>query len=155
MVAKTNSKTIRSILTENLKRDGKILKELSTLLGFVTAASSGEPLSILAGLKLISKTAGAAISAASEIAELFFKGDEIQADKREAFSGYEKFRVLFYIASFRCYLEGIQEVLEEIESYHQNDIKTAVSKTQKELLYSELKEMINAFEESEVSFLFC
>ena len=112
MTIKINGLAVKEALMEHFKEDADILKDVSALLAFCTAASSGDPLSLMAGLALITKTAGASISAGCNIAKRIIRSKK---ESHKSFSNYDQFRSLFYISCMKCYLEALKEGVAKIK----------------------------------------
>ena len=119
MNSRNNMNSIKETLEEQLKQDATILIEAAAIFGFAAIAANGEPLNIVSGLALISKTAGSAISAGLTLCNKFFNNSE-QTQKFTP-PAYDRFRVLLYISSLRCYIEAIPKA---IKSFSSTDDKT-------------------------------
>jgi hypothetical protein len=106
MSMRINAKTTRSTLEEYLGSDANLLKDASAFLTFATTVASGEPLSLAAGLALITRTAGAAITASLNL----IKRLSSETPAKSAFAllpTYDRFRVLFYVTCQRAFIEAM------------------------------------------------
>ena len=110
MSTRANMRSVRNTLEDHLSHDAKILAGTSAILGFAAAAMAGEPLSLAAGLALICKTAGSAIEAGVATCKRFFQ--QTEALSEDVLPKYDRFRVLFYMTSLRCYIEAIPQAIE-------------------------------------------
>jgi hypothetical protein len=150
MSLKINRKTTEETLTENLEKDGKLLGHVSTLFMFAASAVSGEPLGLAAGIALILKTAGSALEAGTNIVR------RLAVDTKETLPPYDKFRVLFYVTSHRCFIEAMSETIRTSEltketTKNELELKSLDVKA----LTEQLKVQLASLDEAEVSYLFC
>ena len=81
MSLKITGKTTDDTLTEKFDKDAKLLEDASSLITFAATAAAGEPLSIAAGIALIVKTAGSALSAGANLVRRF-AADEVKGQAR-------------------------------------------------------------------------
>lgn len=112
MPAKTNAKSVNSILEENLKSDSTILKEFAKVVGFAALASSGEPMTMALGIAKVSEAAGSAITACLEVLRRLSSTD-VTAPSASMHS-YDRFKALFYTACARAYIQAIPGALDEL-----------------------------------------
>lgn len=153
MAIKTNANSVKETLMERLKDDSKILKDLSIFFSFCATALSGEPISLIAGLALILKTASVSISAGCNIIKKIL---DFTKKEQKQFSKYDQFRSLFYISCLNCYLESLSEAIKKIQKIKTpNSKKKEVDEEKRQNLLEELNNHIKEFEEAEVSYLFC
>ncbi len=154
MSLRINAKTTQETLSERFEKDGKLLGDVSCLVAFAAAAGSGEPLSMAAGLALVLKTAGGAVSAGANIVRRLMGG----APKEESapFPPYDQFRTLFYVTCQKCFIEALNDSLTKAQ------LKGSEQKVQAELKPKEAKELreqlklqIANLYEAEVTYLFC
>jgi len=151
MSNRINRATARELIEENFSSDAKILSEFSTLCGFAAAAASGEPVSLLAGVALITQSAAAAISAGVAVTKRLFKKTESGSDLPQ----YERFRLLFYITCLRSYIEAVPEAMNELAA-QEDALKVSTAK-RKELrkVKQKIENQLASLDEAEVNFLFC
>lgn len=153
MAVKTNARTVTETIGEALKSDAKLISSFGKLTAFATAAVSGEPLSLLATATNVAAAATAAIEGASEVTRRLGK-ESVKAD-RSSLNNFERFKVVFFTACSRSYIESIGEVFESLKT--QKDLSTSKNpSTPKEIatLKQKLQMSVAKLSEAEVSFLF-
>lgn len=148
----TNAHITRSLLVEHFQNDSTILQDISCLLGFAAAASSGEPMSLMAGLALILKTASAAVSAGASVVKRL--SSDQAGEKACQLPPYDRFKVLLYVTCVKCFVESVHEVLDKAgEASRSGNIK--FTREQEKALREELKKQTTALDDSEVTYRFC
>lgn len=153
MSLKINGKTTEETLTEKFEKDGKLLGDASSIITFAATAAAGEPLSLAAGLALIVKTAGSAVSAGTNIVRRFASGAK---DEPATLPPYDRFRILFYVTCQKCFIEALGDALAKVqiknkEKESQTEIKPQGAKE----LRDQLQLQIASLYEAEVTYLFC
>lgn len=153
MTAKINAKTTKATLSERFKDDATLLKDMGQFLGFASFVITGNPIGLIASAELISKTAGAAISAGATLYKrLFANSAEMSADVLPA---YDRFQVLYFVLCQRCYLEAIRETIDKIDA---KEAKGADAKADESILkrrQDEIKMQLANLDEAEISYLYC
>ncbi|MFH1738036.1 MAG: NACHT domain-containing protein [bacterium] len=155
MSSRVNARSVRETLETHLASDARILTDSATVFGFAAAAASGEPLSLAAGVALISKTAGAVLSAALEICKRFF--DKTDKTPEDHLPQFDRFRVLFYITTLRCYIEAIPDALNSLEMPEEPNGKKKKKPERERIqqLTNELQTQVASLDEAEVQYLLC
>lgn len=153
MANKINAKTTRETLEEKFDGNAKILKDISALFTFAAAATAGEPLTWATGAALVLKSAGATLSAGVNIVRRLVTSDE--SEGKDILPKYDRFRVLFYVACQRSYIETLSEALKSIE-FRVAEEKDFPKPKKKEVdqIRGELAMRVADLEEAEVSYLF-
>lgn len=154
MSAKISGKTTQETLTEKFEKDGKLLVDASSIITFAAAAASGQPLGMAAGLALIIKTAGSALSAGTNVIRRLSGASK--EDEAIVLQSYERFRILFYVSCQKCFVEALSESLGKFPLKEKDKISSSdiQSKETKEL-QNQLKLQIANLYEAEVTYLFC
>src|SRR6267154_112942 len=98
------SKTTQATLREHLASDTSLLKDFGEVAGFAAVVAAGTSLAPAAFIALVAKTAAAAIGAGTRFLERLSKGDEPSCSLPTT---YERFRVMFYVACQRAYIEAV------------------------------------------------
>lgn len=99
-----NGKLTKESLADHLKDDSQVLKDISEILTFATVVFvAPQPLSWAALAALISKTAGACVSAGTRIAQRIGTPN----DNKVKITSFERFRILFYLTCQQSYLEAV------------------------------------------------
>jgi len=154
MSSRGDMRSVRETLLEHLSQDAKILTECATLFGFAAVAISGEPFGLAAGLALIAKTAGSAIAAGLAICHRFFTQTEKVAD--DVLPKYDRFRVLFYMTSLRCYIEAMSAAIDALAVASDQAKPTNKADTEAlRQLKKDLQSQAASLDEAEVNYLFC
>lgn len=144
-----NAKSFQGALSELLSSDADIIKSAGELFTFYALASSGEPLAFAAGLALVAKAASAGVKIASELIRRL--GTARPGDE-DALPPYERFRMIFYTAALRAYLDSVQPVKDM-----KSDAASAKEQSRVKPVGDEIERALGAasmaVEESEVPFL--
>lgn len=145
-----SGRTSKETLTERLKADASTLKDFKTLTGFAAAVAAGVPLDFAAYVALVLEAAGAGIAAG---ARLFDGAREDVARPRDS-SSYDRFRVIFYVAAQKAYLEALDARIRQLKLSAANTPSGDDSKKAKEKLGKALSSRIAQLDEAEVRFHF-
>jgi hypothetical protein len=153
MTAKINAKTTKETLVDRFKDDAKLLEDSSKLLAFASTLATGSPIGVLAAVELVTKTAGAAISASVTLFNrLFARTSETDTD---ALPTYDRFRVLYYVLCQRCYIEAIQEVVAKIDTKGAGTSEPAMDEAALRRRRDEIAMQLANLDEAQVSYLYC
>lgn len=153
MSLKISGKTTEETLSEKFEKDGKLLADAAALITFGTAAAAGDPMSLGAGLALIVKTAGSAVSAGINVVRRFAKDGSTE---NATLPPYDRFRILFYVTCQKCFIEAFAESLAKFQIKDKDKApQTEVKAKEAKALQEELKLQIANLYEAEVTYLFC
>jgi hypothetical protein len=125
MSTRINARSVEETLREHFKDDAVALKDIGIMLSFAAIACGGEPFSLLAGVGLITNTAGAVIEAGAAITRKFFKQTN-PVNGKDVLPKYERFRSLFYISCMRSYIESLPGLLKSLKVPENTEGKTHV-----------------------------
>lgn len=152
MASKTNAKSVKETLEDRLKGDAKLVSSFGKLAGFAAAVAAGDPLSLAMAVAKIGDAAGAALDASSEI--LTRVAGEQPTGKLTAAGNFERFKVVFYTACARAYIETISskfgEFASKVEANKESKPEVALPAGMKE----RMQQGIANITEAEVTFLF-
>lgn len=157
MSTRTNANGVRETLHNCLVGDATALKDIGILLDFARFSTTGDPFGLLGGIALITKAAGAAISAAVGLRTHCFPKDH-GAGPLDAVPKYDRFRALYYVTALRSYIECIPDLVKKVRQPKLEDGKKShphPSEKDIQELRKRLEGRLAALDEAEVSFLFC
>lgn len=154
MASKTNARAIQASLEDGLKSDVKVLGSFAKLAAFGAAAVSGEPMSFIAATGKVLEAAAAATEGASELVQRL-AGDG-QSASPTTLSNFERFKVVFYTACARSYIESIAAGVPalKLETSKGKKQNKAVPREVDASVKEKLQLGVAKLSEAEVSFLF-
>jgi energy-coupling factor transporter ATP-binding protein EcfA2 len=146
----STAKNAHKSLSDALQGDGALLKDLADIGAFGVAVLAGGPLTLAAYLILITKTAGASLSAATRILGRLTPGSSAR-ESRIPLANLERFQSLFYTTCQRHYFEALakNKTLQKVSANAKSKDTLDLSKIAKQLT-----EKFSQIEDAEIVFYY-
>lgn len=153
MTIGVNAKQLDKTLRHHLEKDASILKDVGNVLSFAAVALAGGPLTLLAALGYVAKTAGSVMSSVGRITDML--SSQENANFVRPLSSHERLRLLFYLYAQRAYIQSLQSHLESPETSALAGVTQGLTPDAFARFRAALEPTVDSVKEGEVVYSFC
>jgi hypothetical protein len=144
MSSRANAAAVMEGLEEGTSSSSAVVQSFVSLTSFAQTAGSAAILTTLPGVGHLLAAASVSISAADQV----IKGVSQWRSRRNAVPAYDQFRILFYTACHRAYLEALSEKLKKLKQQDDNGDRPTPD-------YKDLVQHAKEISEAEVTYIIC